>query len=323
MDECVEEVPMILIACVLMCLLGLLPANATQLSSETVLMRFPYGTVGAAIDTSMIDYDDPVRPVIASYRVLEDESVWLMTAKPGGQVLRHCEAAGDSAIELAHLDLPVQGPFFTDFLLLDGQVILSSLLGSVTEFGRFYLCAGDSLLTWTSHPAGVRTSRGGGRMPARLGRLEAVGSEVYNIDVAYNYSVRIGDGGGLTAITGSSALDGWPMAGGGFVRQSTLQVLNAQGVVLDLPARGEASLRHVFSDGGFVLLRGDVSAADDGTPCHMYQYHDADGDLVRTVVCESYPGALEGVVQGNNYFITADHIYIFIRDVSDARIVKY
>lgn len=280
--------------------------RGVQPSPSTEVMRFEYGQGEGQLDTTRVDTDDPQRHLVQSYRVMDDDSVWLMPRGEVAKSLWHFSADGTliEEIRLTHA--------MDDFLVTPGGILMSAIIGRTDISARFEFLSFDGRKSSVSLPKAVDFGKN------YLGRLSIACGELLAANPAYNTSLRLGTDALPNTLDSDDIVKGVPTCAGA-VWQDTKYIVNDGKVVLDIGLE-TGGLVAVHADGSFVLQRSSVRCGP--AVCGRFETYDPTGHLVLSTVTSGRTRSWYGV--GNDdYLFKEDGIYQLVLDRNFGQLIKY
>lgn len=293
-----------------------------ELARADTLLTVEFGPGPGQIDTTLCEYLAVWKNLIASYRVDDDESLWLLTAG-GRPSLRHFRAIAGRATLVARIDLPMLPGGFDDFLFLGDDVILAQSLVDMKNQAAYYRVSGDSIVekVTLSRSLGYNRVRNWG--PGSAGRLRQLGVDLYGSDPRGSTCIRIGGDGRLSPrLEAADLLPGIPTATGELVWADRLIVSRGLSPVIDLSVGEPARLEAVFDDGAFVIRRGAVRPGLRGAE-ERFEFYDAQGGLTREVVTRAPDPVRFSVGEGDIDYFTPAAVYQLAFERSALHLIRY
>jgi hypothetical protein len=291
-------------------------------SPADTLLTIDFGPGSGQIDTTLCEYLAVWKNLVASYRVEDDESLWLLTSG-GRPSLRHFRSVAGRAVLVARIDLPILPGGFDDFLFVGDDVVLAQSLVDMKEQAAFYRVSGDSIVQKVILSRGIGYNRVRNWGPGSAGRLRRMGVDLYGADARGSTCIRIGGDGKLVPrLEAADLLPGIPTTTGELVWADRLIVSHGISPVLDLTAGEPAQLEAVFDDGGFVIRRGDVKPGLRARE-ERFEIYDAEGRLSREVVTRAPDPARYSVAEGDVDFFTPGAVYQLAFDRKALRLIRY
>lgn len=300
---------------------SLVRAVPAVVSVRATVLSIKYGDGANQVDSTRVEYGAHWKSLIANYRVMDDGSLWLMTAG-GFQALRHFRPDSGRGVQVERIDLPMAPGGYDDFLFAGDAIVLSQSLYDMSSQAAFYRVAGDSIVEKVMLDRRVGFNRMKGWGVANLGRLRKTGTDLYNCFARNSTCIKVGDMRLSPRLEPEDLVPGLPILSGELVWSDRLVISRGIVPVVDLSDGAPAQLEEVFDDGSFVVRR--VAPRRPGEESvEQFEIYDADGARLREINAASADPKAFTVGEGEVYFFAPRAIYQLVFTRKGIDLVRY